>query len=157
MHLDQASAMEVVFDSMQIALNMKRFYTSISMTSQVPQPTCYWQLGNLTNLQLSWIKKQLSPGCSTSRFHGSENEDAGWGEEEEERQGGRKGWSEKIWIKIQHGCSSFGENYILDRGAFIGWTWKLKQMSLSFQTYHALWPYYSVVFNTPKKTVEVMY
>ena len=24
-----------------------------------------------------------------------------------------------------------------------------------FQTYHALWPYYSVVFNTPKKTVEV--
>ena len=56
---------------------------------------------------------QLWSGCSTSRFHGSENEDAGWGEEEEERQGGRKGWSEKTLIKIQNGCSSFGEEHLL--------------------------------------------
>ena len=37
-----------------------------------------------------------------------------------------------------------------------GSNWKF-ETDESFQTYHALWPYYSVVFNTPKKSVEVRY
>ena len=30
-----------------------------------------------------------------------------------------------------------------------------QRFNILSQTYHALWPYYSVVFNTPKKTVEL--
>ena len=30
-----------------------------------------------------------------------------------------------------------------------------QRFNILSQTYHALWPYYSVVFNTPKKTAEL--
>ena len=44
-----------------------------------------------------WV---LQTGRPTSRFHGSENEDASWGEEEEKRQRRGKGLVKKIQLII---------------------------------------------------------
>ena len=41
-------------------------------SSQVPQPTCYWQLGNLTTLEGAWmLSYQEVSGASRGKFKGS--------------------------------------------------------------------------------------
>ena len=54
----------------------------------------------LISLRTNSATLVLQTGRPASRFHGSENEDASWGEEEEKRQRRRKGLVKKIQLNI---------------------------------------------------------